>query len=124
MIRAIVAALLLALPAAAPGARAQDGRAVFEANCAACHAAAPGAPPMAGPNLHGVVGRRVGTAEGFDYSPVLQEAGRAGDAWDAARLERFLADPEEMYPGLWMGGNGLRVAADRRAVVAFLQASR
>jgi cytochrome c len=79
---------------------------------------------MAGPNLHGVLGRRVGTAEGFDYSPVLQEAGRAGEAWDAARLERFLADPEEMYPGLWMGGNGLRAAADRRAVVEFLQASR
>ncbi|MDB5316066.1 MAG: hypothetical protein JWO26_3466 [Rhodospirillales bacterium] len=35
-------------------------------------------------------------------------------------LERFLEDPEEMYPGLWMGGNGLRRAADRAAVVEFL----
>jgi cytochrome c len=35
-------------------------------------------------------------------------------------LERFLEDPEEMYPGLWMGGNGLRRAADRAAVVDFL----
>ncbi len=119
MIRLLAATLLLAAPAAA-----QDGRGIFESRCASCHAAAPGAPPMAGPNLHGVVGRRVGAAEGFDYSPVLAEAGRSGDAWDGARLERFLEDPEEMYPGLWMGGNGLRAAGDRRAVVEFLQASR
>lgn len=79
---------------------------------------------MAGPNLHGVLGRRVGGASGFDYSPVLEGAGRAGDTWDAARLDRFLADPEEMYPGLWMGGNGVRREAERREVVEFLARAR
>jgi hypothetical protein len=44
--------------------------------------------------------------------------------WDAALLERFLADPEEMFPGLWMGGNGLRAAEDRAAVAAFLRTAR
>lgn len=119
MIRALLWALLAATPAAA-----QDGRAVFEGRCASCHSAAPEAPPMAGPNLRGVVGRRIGAARGFDYSPVLEDAGRAGEVWDTARLDRFLADPEEAYPGVWMGGNGLRDAAERRAVIAFLQASR
>jgi cytochrome c len=79
---------------------------------------------MAGPNLLGVVGRRVGGDPAFGYSPALEQARRAGEVWDAARLIRFLDDPEEMYPGVWMGGNGLRAEADRRAVAAFLQAAR
>lgn len=119
---ASAAVVVLALLVSA--AAAQDGRTVFDRHCASCHAVTPGAPPGPGPNLHGVVGRRVAGDAGFDYSPVLQEASRAGDAWDAARLDRFLADPEEMYPGLWMGANGLRVQAERRAVVEWLQAAR
>ncbi|MBD0275012.1 MAG: c-type cytochrome, partial [Acetobacteraceae bacterium] len=57
--RLLLPALLMAvaLPAAA---EEPDGRAVFEARCASCHAVAAGAPPGAGPNLAGVVGRRVG----------------------------------------------------------------
>jgi cytochrome c len=111
----LACALLPALPATA-----QDGRDVFGQRCAACHAVERGAPPMAGPNLQGLVGRRVGGDAGFDYSPVLEQAGKDGEAWDAARLLRFLEDPEEMYPGIWMGANGLRIAAERRAVVEFL----
>jgi cytochrome c len=70
------------------------------------------------------MGRPVGGDPGFDYSPVLEAARQAGETWDAPRLERFLADPEEMYPGLWMGGNGLRLASERAAVTAFLQTAR
>jgi cytochrome c len=113
--RAISCAILLAMPAAA-----QDGRLVFERYCASCHAVVWDAPQMAGPNLHGVLGRRVAGDAGFDYSPVLREAGQTGDTWNAARLDRFLEDPEVMYLGLWMGGNGLRAAVDRLAVVEWL----
>ena len=122
MNRLLPALLLLAsAPTAAAGA---DGRAVFEARCASCHAASAGAPPGAGPNLAGVVGRRVGGDPGFDYSPVLEEARQEGRVWDVATLERFLADPEEMFPGLWMGNNGLRAAEDRAAVAAFLATTK
>jgi cytochrome c2 len=121
--RAVLAALLLAAPAQAQDGR-PDGRSVFEQRCASCHAVSHEAAPMAGPNLHGVAGRRVAGDAGFGYSPVLEQAARDGHAWDGARLTRFLEDPEEMYPGLWMGGNGLRAEADRRAVVEFLQAVR
>jgi cytochrome c len=118
VIRLLLPALLLL--AAAPAA-AEDGRAVFEARCASCHAVVAGAPPGAGPNLAGVVGRRVGSDPGFGYSPVLEAAHEAGRVWDGALLERFLADPEEMFPGLWMGSNGLRTADERAAVAAFLR---
>ena len=114
--------LLAALPLLAPPALARnDGRALFEQRCAQCHAVAAGAAPTAGPNLRGVVGRRVGGDPGFDYSPVLEQAGRGGDRWDLERLVRFLENPEEMYPGLWMGTNGLRAEAERDAVARFLE---
>jgi cytochrome c len=112
------AVLLLAAPASA-----QDGRAIFDARCASCHAVQEGAPPGPGPNLRAIHGRRVAGDAAFDYSPVLREAGQAGDTWDTGRLTQFLADPEEMYPGLWMGGNGLRSEAERRAVVEWLASS-
>jgi cytochrome c len=119
---AVIAWLLAAL---LPGlAMAAEGRQVFERRCASCHAAAAGAPARAGPNLAGLIGRRVAGDPEFDYSPALLAAGEAGQAWDAAMLDRFLADPEEMFPGLWMGANGLPGAADRAAVVVFLAAMR
>lgn len=111
---------LLAVLAAAPAA-AQDGAAVFRARCASCHSTEPDAPERPGPNLGGVIGRPVGGDPKFDYSPSLRRARTAGLAWDAARLAEFLDDPEEMFPGLWMGANGLRDAGERAAVVAYLR---
>jgi cytochrome c len=113
------ATLLLSLPAPA-----QDGRAVFEFNCASCHAVTPGAPPMAGPNLHGLIGRRVAGDADFDYSPALAAGRERGDLWDAGRVRDFLEDPEAMYPGLWMGANGLNDEEERRAVARFLSDRR
>jgi cytochrome c len=117
----VIRGALLLLAALYPGlAMAAEGRQVFAARCAACHAAAPGAAPGAGPNLAGVLGRRVACDAAFDYSPALLAAREAGQAWDAGLLQRFLEDPEAMFPGLWMGANGLRDAADRSAIAAFL----
>lgn len=123
MIRALLALLVSAAPALAVDG-APDGAAVFRARCASCHAVAAAAPPGAGPNLAGVMGRRVGGDGRFSYSPVLEAARNAGDTWTAERLREFLADPEDMYPGLWMGANRLRDAADRDAVAAFLREAR
>lgn len=112
-------ALLPVLLAAAP-AFAADGAALFETHCASCHAAVSGAPAGAGPNLAGLVGRAVAGDRDYDYSPALRAARDAGEVWDRASLERFLRDPEEMFPGIWMGGTSLRSDADRAAIAAYL----
>lgn len=112
--------MLLLLALTGP-ALAQDGRAVFENHCASCHAVERGAEAGPGPNLAGVLGRRVGGDPAFGYSPALEQAGRS---WDRALLLRFLADPEEVFPGTWMGANNLPEAADRAAVADFLQSAR
>lgn len=102
---------------AAVSARAQDdGAAVFETRCASCHAREAGAEPGPGPNLHGLAGRRVGGDPDYDYSPALRAA---RGVWDAARLERFLREPDDEIPGNWMG-NAFRDPAERAAVIRWL----
>jgi cytochrome c len=113
--RAALAAALLAASAGAALAAgdAARGRAAYEARCGACHS------PQAdrvGPRHAGVLGRRAGSVEGYDYSPALK-ASRV--VWDAASLERWLADPESVIPGQRMGYR-LDDAAVRADVVAYL----
>jgi cytochrome c len=67
-----------------------------------------------------VIGRRIGGDSAFDYSPVLRKARDDGLHWDTKRLETFLADPAEMFPGLWMSMRGIEDAAEREALVRFL----
>ncbi|MDH3241130.1 MAG: hypothetical protein OEO83_10740 [Alphaproteobacteria bacterium] len=61
------------------------------AQCAGCHAHQQGAADSNGPNLYGVFGRRVGTAEGYAYSP---QARRAGFDWNEERLRALIKDPK------------------------------
>jgi cytochrome c len=116
---------LALLLAAGTSAAAQDrGAALFEP-CRACHALDPAAPAMAGPNLAGLIGRRLGGDAAFDYSPVLRAAfARAafasGEIWSRPRLDAFLADPEAMFPGMWMSARGIDDPAARAALAGFL----
>jgi cytochrome c len=95
--RGLLALILLSL--AMPAAHAADpsaaGRNAFK-RCASCHQVGPGARSQFGPQLNGIVGRRAGSAPGFDYSPAMR---RAGFVWDERRLAAFLRDPDAVVPG-------------------------
>jgi cytochrome c len=119
--RRLLAAVVSAwATAASPSAHADDrGRALYEP-CRACHALDPVAEPMAGPNLAGLIGRRVGGDPRFDYSPALRKAWADNLVWTPERLNLFLADPEAMFPGLWMATRGISDPADREGLVRFL----
>jgi len=107
----------LLLPASATAE--EDGARAFTP-CRACHSLDPAERNLPGPNLSGVIGRDVGGAAEFDYSPVLRKARDEGLRWDAKRLEAFLADPAAMFPGLWMSMRGIEDAAERQSLVRFL----
>ena len=111
--------LLLPMLASAPASADEDGARLFTV-CRACHSLDPAERGLPGPNLAGVVGRAVGGDAAFDYSPVLRKAREDGLRWDAQRLETFLADPAEMFPGLWMSMRGIEDAAERKALARFL----
>ena len=105
-------------------ASAQDGDAaagetVFK-KCKACHDAGAGAKNKVGPMLTGVVGRAWGTVEGFKYSDDL--AGQAaGKVWDEATLDAYLTNPKDLIPKGKMAFAGLKDAADRANVIAYLK---
>ena len=117
IVRSTAALALLAV--LTTGAAAQDGAALF-APCRACHALDPAAPATAGPNLSGLLGRKVAGDARFDYSPVLRQAREAGRTWTADALETFVADPEAVFPGTWMSRIPLANVADRQALVRFI----
>ena len=105
-----VAALLAA-------ADAGDGKKVFK-KCKACHTADKGGAHKVGPNLWDVVGRAKAGAAGYRFSGVLTGL---GGAWTFADLDAFLAKPKAFAPGTKMTFNGVRKAADRAAVIAYLR---
>ena len=118
MMRIVAGAALLSF-AFATGASAEDGAALFEP-CRACHSLDPAAKVMPGPNLAGLIGRKVAGDPNFDYSPVLRAARDEGRVWTREMLEQFLADPEAMFPAMWMSAQGIRSADDRKALAAFI----
>jgi cytochrome c len=65
-----------------------------------------------------VVGRRVASAEGFDYSLALKAL---GGTWDRARLDQFLKNPKAMAPGTLMNQGGVSNASERSVVLDFLE---
>jgi cytochrome c len=72
---------------------------------------------MVGPNLSGFLTRRIGSAEGFDYSSAM---GTMTGSWTADRLDAFLEKPGHEARGTSMTFRGIRNAADRAAVISWL----
>lgn len=94
----------------------EKGAKVFK-KCSACHKLEAGA-NATGPYLFGVVGRDIGTANGFGYSSAL--AGHGGQ-WDHESLFGFLENPKGWAPGTSMGFAGLKSPGDRADVIAYLE---
>ncbi len=107
-------------PSGAVQSEAQVGAGVFYQACGLCHDDSEHMLNDNGPALFGVVGRRVGSVEGYDYSPALRKANRKGHVWTEARLDTFLAGPQHMYTGtnMPMMFNDPKV---RHALIAYLK---
>lgn len=104
------------LPAPYNTADYTAGRGVF-AQCRSCHVIEAGAGNRVGPNLHGIVGRRVATEAGFTYSDALKNA---NFSWDADHLDHWLAGPQAYLPGTRMAFIGVRDETQRRNLIAYL----
>ncbi|TQV78606.1 c-type cytochrome [Denitrobaculum tricleocarpae] len=88
--------------------------------CKACHQVGDGAKNRVGPVLTGIVGRPVGTVEGFRYSKPMAQAGEGGLIWDHKSLGAFLADPKSYMPKTKMSFSGLRKQEEIDAILAYL----
>jgi len=73
-----------------PDTKPPDGAALFERQCATCHAANSSDPPRQGPTLFSIVGRKAGKADGFRYSSNFVSA---DFVWDDNELDARLTNP-------------------------------
>ncbi|MFN7180145.1 c-type cytochrome [Hyphomonas sp.] len=87
--------------------------------CQSCHLTKEGAGNLVGPNLHGVFGRQVASAPGFDYSPALKVE---TFTWTPEQLDHWLQNPSTFVRGNRMSFAGVRKEGDRTAVIAYLMA--
>ena len=104
--------------AAAPYATADRANGARQAQfCRACHALEADGRHMVGPALHGFFGTRAGSRAGYDYSPVLRDA---GFVWTPAALDAWLIQPGRFLPGNRMTFAGVSKQSDREDLIAYL----
>ncbi|WP_108839319.1 c-type cytochrome [Tateyamaria sp. Alg231-49] len=113
-------------PEATEVAAADDGDALLKhgekvfRKCSACHAVGDGAKNKVGPQLNGVMGRTMGSVEGFGYSNVFVEANAEGKVWTPEEMAAFLAKPKSYMKGTKMAFAGLKKDEDLDAITAYL----
>jgi cytochrome c len=101
-------------------ADAENGKDVYKV-CRACHQVGDGAKNGIGPSLNGIVGRKAGTINGFNYSDVNKDAGVKGLVWTEDNLFKYLENPATFMPGNKMTFAGVKDEADRRDLIAYLK---
>ena len=95
-----------------PGAR------VFRA-CVACHTLTPGEGNKAGPTLWHIFGRRIATLPGYNFSSALKQLDIVWTPETVGKL--FEIGPAHYTPGTKMPEQTIGSAADRKALVEFLE---
>ncbi len=94
-----------------------SGQLVFNNACRTCHTTREGDNRL-GPNLYKIVGRKAGSLQNYGYSSAMKGA---DFIWNEQRLDRFIANPEQLVPGNNMKPfGGLASPQDRAKVIAFL----
>jgi cytochrome c len=100
-----------------PAAKPPDGATLFKQQCATCHTTNLSDPIRQGPSLFKIIGRPAGKMDAFHYSAGFA---KADFAWDEARLDAWLTNPQQMIPGAVMAYRQARPET-RAAVIAYLK---
>ena len=87
--------------------------------CGACHSFNKGDANKVGPNLWDVVERKHGSHAGYQYSEAM--AAKSAEPWTYEALDAFLTSPKAAVPGTKMTYSGIKSAAKRADLLAYLQ---
>jgi cytochrome c len=85
--------------------------------CQSCHNLEEGAGTKTGPDLYGIVGRKVASVTGFNYSAAMKEK---GGTWTFDELFHFVNDPKGYVKGTAMGFAGLKKPEQRADLLVYL----
>ncbi len=127
-IKAILSMMSLAVmlssgPAWAAG-DATKGMRIFK-KCKTCHNTDKNKHKV-GPTLVGLIGRKADTSKDakgklFRYSKAMKAAGAGGIVWNQENLAEYLTKPKIFIPKNRMPFPGLKKAADRANVIAYIE---
>jgi|SRR4051794_37381272 len=95
----------------------EAGKAVFN-RCRICHTLEAGGHNGAGPNLHGIFGRKAGSVEQFAYSAAMKNS---GVVWDETTLAKYLHAPKQFVPGTKMAFPGIASDKEVADLIAYLR---
>ncbi len=102
---------------AAHAADLEHGAQVFR-KCATCHMVCPDAKSKLGPPLNGLIGRKTGSIEGYNYTDANKNSGLT---WDDETFTRYIKDPKGVIPDTKMSFAGLKDDDDIKDLLAFLK---
>ncbi|MDJ0930155.1 cytochrome c family protein [Breoghania sp.] len=113
------AALLATATAALADDNPAKGEKVFR-KCKACHMVGPKAKNRVGPELNGIVGRKIASIDSFKYSKGMTEFGETHNVWSEELLHEYLPKPRDLVKGTKMAFAGLKKDDDITNLVAYL----
>ncbi len=112
-----IMAAAVAFAGSAGAAMAQDaaaGEQIFVKKCKVCHQLGKNA---VGPDLTGMIGRKSGSVEGFNYSDANKNS---GITWDDKTFKEYITNPKAKIPGTKMVFAGLADEKERNDLTAYL----
>ena len=115
------AVAFIVLAASSGTGLAQDaaaGEQVFRRLCSPCHDIGQDAKVKLGPPLNGIDGRKAGTFEGFNYSPVNKNS---GITWSDEAFNKYIRAPMQEMPGTRMAFVGIKNDKDITDLWAYLK---
>jgi cytochrome c len=117
---AVAVSLAVGIATVAHGEAPSAGKRAYQ-KCYSCHSTEPHENDLEGPSLSGVIGRRIASEPGFDYSPAMRGFAAKNPRWTPELIDRFVTDPEAVVPKTRMTFPGMRDAKERTALIEYLK---